>query len=124
MRLHLRGAARLGWVLVRGNAARPAPDGAALLSLAPRGRGHDCAPAGTALEPVAAAAYRPGMAETSSEAPVLAGWHEGLARSKAQVAAGRSVPLLPVLNRLRPPAERPEVEQGVAVDGVEATAGG
>ena len=74
------------------------------------------------LEPGATAAYCAGMAEMSPEAPAPAGWHESLARSKAQIAAGQSVPLLPVLDRLRASAERLETEQGITADGVEATA--
>ena len=75
-----------------------------------------------ALESVAAAAYCPSMAETSPETPAPAGWHESLARSKAQIAAGRSVPLLPALDRLRALTERLEAEQGVTADGVEVIA--
>ncbi len=74
-----------------------------------------------ALELGAAAEYCPKMAETSPGMPAPAGWHESLARSKAQIAAGRSVPLLPVLDRLRASAERLEAEQGVTADGVEVT---
>lgn len=76
------------------------------------------------LETGAPAAYCPRMADTSPEAPVPPGWRESLARSKAQIAAGESVPLLPVLDRLRASAERLEAEQGVTADGEEATAGG
>ncbi len=75
-----------------------------------------------ALEPGATAAYCPSMVETSPETPAPAGWHESLARSKAQIAAGRSVPLLPILDRLRASAERLEAEQGVTADGLEVTA--
>ena len=42
---------------------------------------------------------------------------ESLARSKAQIASGESVPLLPILDRLRASAERLEAEQGVTADG-------
>ncbi len=75
-----------------------------------------------ALEPGATAAYCPSMVETSPETPAPAGWHESLARSKTQIAAGQSIPLLPVLDRLRASAERLEAEQGVTADGVEVTA--
>lgn len=63
------------------------------------------------------------MAGTPPEAPVPAGWYDSLARSKAQVAAGESVPLLPVLDRLQASAERLEAEQGVTVADGPATAG-
>jgi hypothetical protein len=63
------------------------------------------------------------MADTPPEAPVPAGWHDSLARSKVHVAAGESVPLLPVLDRLRASAKRLEAEQGVTADGGAATAG-
>lgn len=46
------------------------------------------------------------------------GWRESLARSKAQIAAGETVPLLPILDRLRASAERLEADQGVTADGV------
>jgi len=46
-----------------------------------------------------------------SGAAAPAAWLESLARSKAQIAAGESVPLLPVLDRLRATAERLEAEQ-------------
>ena len=36
------------------------------------------------------------------------GWLESLARSKAEIAAGKTVPLLPILDRLRSAAERLE----------------
>jgi hypothetical protein len=45
-----------------------------------------------------------------------AGWLESLERSKAQIAAGQSVPLLPVLDRLRASAERLEAEQALSAD--------
>lgn len=63
------------------------------------------------------------MAETSSGMSAPAGWPESLACSKAQVAAGESVSLRPVLDRLRASAERLEAEQGLAADGAEAPAG-
>ncbi len=83
----------------------------------------DGPPLKVALEPEAPGAYCPCMAETSPEAPAPAGWHESLVRSKAQIAAGESVPLLSVLDRLRASAERLEAEQGVTADGVRVTAG-
>ncbi len=75
-----------------------------------------------ALEPGSADAYCHSMVETSPETPAPAGWHESLARSKAQIATGLSVPLLPILDRLRASAERLEAEQGVTADGLEVTA--
>lgn len=51
-----------------------------------------------------------------------AGWLERLARSKAQIAAGQTVPLLPVLDRLRASAERLEAEQGLPPDEAKQTA--
>ena len=74
------------------------------------------------LEPGAGEAYCRRMAETSPGTPAPAGWHESLSRSKAQIAAGESVPLLPVLDRLRASAERLEAEQGITADGAEAPA--
>jgi len=61
--------------------------------------------------------------EEPKAAPALAGWRESLERSKAQIAAGEAVPLLPVLDRLRAAAERIEAEQGVTADGERVTAG-
>jgi hypothetical protein len=50
-----------------------------------------------------------------------AGWRESLERSKAEIAAGTySVPLLPVLDRLRGAAERIEAERGAPADGESA----
>ena len=57
------------------------------------------------------------MEEPKAAASVPTGWRESLERSKAQIAAGESVPLLPVLDRLRATAERIEAEQGVTADG-------
>ena len=68
------------------------------------------------LETTARDDHRPRTADTPPEAPVPAGWHDSLARRKVQVAAGESVPLLPVLDSLRASAERPEAEQGVTAD--------
>ena len=68
-------------------------------------------------------AYCSAMSERSSEAPAPADWHESLVRSKAQIAAGESVDLLPILDRLRASAERLEAEQGVTADGVKVTSG-
>jgi len=78
------------------------------------------------LETGTATVYCPGMIDgPASTTPGPAGWRESLARSKAQIAAGESVPLLPVLDRLRVSAERLEAEQGVTADGERiATAGG
>ena len=57
------------------------------------------------------------MKDPIAAAPVPAGWRESLERSKAQIAAGGTVPLLPLLDRLRAAAERLEAEQGIAEDG-------
>jgi hypothetical protein len=62
------------------------------------------------------------MSNTADRAPAPAGWLESLSRSKAQIAAGESVPLLPILDRLRATAERLEAEQGLSPDGVKLTA--
>jgi hypothetical protein len=59
--------------------------------------------------------------EKPEAAAAPAGWRESLERSKAQIAAGEAVPLLPVLDRLRASAERIEAEQGVTADGERAT---
>lgn len=50
-------------------------------------------------------------------------WLESLVRSKAQIAAGQTVPLLPILDRLRASAERLEAEQGLIPDEAKQTAG-
>ena len=76
-----------------------------------------------ALVPAAPAAYHAAMSESSNQASPPADWRDSLARSKAQIATGESVPLLPVLDRLRASAERLEAEQGVTADGVTVTSG-
>ena len=48
------------------------------------------------------------MSEIDSNTDAPAGWMISLARSKAEIAAGQSVPLLPILDRLRDAAERLE----------------
>jgi hypothetical protein len=53
--------------------------------------------------------------KATAAAPV--GWRDSLERSKAQIAAGKTVPLLPVLDRLRAAAELIEAERGVTADG-------
>ena len=50
-------------------------------------------------------------------------WLKSLARSKAQIAAGQTVLLLPILDRLRASAERLEAEQGTSPDETRQTAG-
>lgn len=45
------------------------------------------------------------MATDPNHALVPNGWLDSLARSKAEIAAGRSVPLLPILDRLRTAAK-------------------
>ena len=62
------------------------------------------------------------MIESSAPGMQAAEWHDSLVRSKTQIAAGETVPLLPILDRLRTSSERLEAEQGVTADGVEVTA--
>jgi len=50
-------------------------------------------------------------------------WLESLARSKAEIAAGQTVPLLPILDRLRASADRLEAAQDKSPDEVKQTAG-
>jgi hypothetical protein len=57
------------------------------------------------------------MEEPKTTAVAPTGWRESLKRSKAEIAAGAKVPLLPVLDRLRASAERIEAEQGINADG-------
>ncbi len=45
------------------------------------------------------------------ERPVPAGWLESLERSEAQIAAGQTVPLNPVLNLMRESIARMEAKQ-------------
>ena len=63
------------------------------------------------------------MEDPTATVPVPTAWRESLARSKEQIAAGETVPLLPLLDRLRATAERLEAEQGITADGERATAG-
>ena len=53
------------------------------------------------------------MPEASHTPQAPARWLESLERSKAQIAAGQTVPLLPVLDQLQATAERLEAEMGV-----------
>jgi hypothetical protein len=64
------------------------------------------------------------MSTTMSSATAPEGWLASLARSKAQIAAGETVPLLPVLDRLRATAERLEAAQESSGEGPERSAGG
>jgi hypothetical protein len=48
------------------------------------------------------------MSSTTDRPTVPAGWLESLERSKAQIAMGMTVPLIPILDRLRASAERLE----------------
>ena len=50
-------------------------------------------------------------------------WLESLAKSKAQIASGQPVPLLPIIDRLRAAPERLEAEQGIAPDEAKPIAG-
>ena len=61
--------------------------------------------ADNALEHCLQRHYNSSMATDPHHTPVPAGWLESLARSKADIAAGRSVPLLPILDRLRAAAK-------------------
>jgi hypothetical protein len=61
-----------------------------------------------ALEGSSRKDYDQVMSSTADRATVPAGWVEGLERSKAQIAAGMTVPLIPILDRLRASAERLE----------------
>lgn len=63
------------------------------------------------------------MSNTANHTSAPHGWMGSLARSKAQIAAGQTMPLLPVLDRLRASAERLEAEQGIAPDEIKQTAG-
>ncbi len=56
------------------------------------------------------------MSEAPNTPRAPAKWLESLRRSKAQIAAGQSAPLLPVLDQLRATAERLEAEMGVTPD--------
>jgi len=56
------------------------------------------------------------MSEAANPSQVPIGWRESLERSKAQIASGQSVPLLPILDRLRASAENLEAEMGVNPD--------
>jgi hypothetical protein len=61
-----------------------------------------------ALESGSRKDYDKVMSSTADRATVPAGWVESLERSKAQIAAGMTVPLIPILDRLRASAERLE----------------
>ena len=60
------------------------------------------------------------MSEASQTLHVPADWLGCLERSKAQIAAGLIVPLLPILDRIRASAERLEAEMGITPDEVKA----
>ena len=62
------------------------------------------------------------MPNSPNGAEVPASWLEGLARSKAQIVAGQTVPLLPILDRLLASAERLEAEQDLPPDEAKQTA--
>jgi len=63
------------------------------------------------------------MSNTADRAKAPVGWMESLAISKAQIAAGQTVPLLPILDRLRASAERLEAAQGISPDDARQTTG-
>ena len=56
------------------------------------------------------------MSNTADRAAVPTGWLESLERSKAQIAAGMTVPLVPILDRLRASAECLEAAQNQSQD--------
>ena len=62
------------------------------------------------------------MSEASQTPRAPATWRESLERSKAQIAAGKTVPLLPTLDRLRASAERLEAEMDASSDEAEPNA--
>ena len=62
--------------------------------------------AGLAIAPNGA--YHLNMASTVDHPPAPPEWVESLERSKAQIEAGRDVPLGPVLERLKTSADRME----------------
>ncbi len=51
------------------------------------------------------------MPDVADHRDLPSGWLDSLRRSKAEIAAGQTVPLLPILDRLRASAERLEAEQ-------------
>jgi hypothetical protein len=51
------------------------------------------------------------MTSTKDRAPAPPGWLEALAESEAELAAGQTVPLAPVLAELRASAARLEAQQ-------------
>lgn len=57
------------------------------------------------------------MSNTANRAEAPAGWLESLAHSKAEIAAGQTVPLLPILDRLRASADKLEAASENAADG-------
>ena len=67
-------------------------------------------------------AYAHVMSNTANRAAAPAKWLESLARSKAEIASGRTVPLLPILDRLRASAERLEAAKDRPPDGARKTA--
>ena len=58
------------------------------------------------------------MSEASHTSRPPAEWRDSLERSKAQIAAGQTMPLLPVLDQLRATAEHLELEMGITPDEV------
>jgi hypothetical protein len=68
-------------------------------------------------------AYDSRMSSASLRGTTPIAWAESLVRSKTQIAAGYTVPLLPVLDRLRATAERLEAMRERAADGTESSVG-
>ena len=56
------------------------------------------------------------MSSTADRANVPEGWLESLERSKPQIAAGMTVPLIPILDRLRASAEQLEAADNHSQD--------
>ena len=61
------------------------------------------------------------MATTVNSTTAPIEWLESLARSKAQIAAGQTVPLLPILERLRASAEQLDAANNQSPDGAGPT---
>ena len=57
------------------------------------------------------------MSTTANSTTAPIEWLESLARSKAQIAAGQTVPLLPILERLRASAEQLDAANNQSPDG-------
>ena len=76
---------------------------------------------GGPLETIQWKDYYQAMSSTADRATVPAGWLESLERSKSQIAAGITVPLIPILDRLRASAERLEAADNQPQDGADTS---